>query len=116
MAHVLTLIRFYHHFFHENKTKGNNVIDAKVLRHTTLVILYIVNILIYAKSMLRDALSNGIRVGSHLIKECAWQLKADSSVKGLQFIMNKNQEVAEEYSKNRRRLLRNHFFSLKVDD
>ena len=37
---------------------------------------------------------------SHLIKECAWQLKADSSVKGLHLMMGKNQEVAEEYTKN----------------
>ena len=33
--------------------------------------------------MLRDGLSNGIRVGSHLIKERVWQVKADRSVKGL---------------------------------
>ena len=50
--------------------------------------------------MLRDGLSDGIRVGSHLIKECVWQLKADSSVKGLHLIMGKNQEVAEEYTKS----------------
>ena len=31
---------------------------------------------------------SGIRVGGHLIKECAWQPKADSSVKGLQLIMD----------------------------
>ena len=50
--------------------------------------------------MLRDALSDGIRVGSYLIKECVWQLKADSSVKGLQFIMGRNQKFAGEYNKN----------------
>ena len=50
--------------------------------------------------MLRDGLSDGIRVGSHLIKECVWQLKADRSVKGLHLIMSKNQEAAEEYAKN----------------
>ena len=50
--------------------------------------------------MLRDGLSDGIRVGSHLIKECVWQLKADRSVKGLHLIMGKNQEAAEEYAKN----------------
>ena len=50
--------------------------------------------------MLRDGLSNVIRVGSHLIKECVWQLEADRSVKGLHLIMGKNQEAAEEYSKN----------------
>ena len=52
--------------------------------------------------MLRGGLSDGIgvRVGSHLIKECVWQLKPDRSVKGLHFIMAKNQEVAEEYAKN----------------
>ena len=52
--------------------------------------------------MLRDGLSNGIgvRVGSHLIKECVWQLKTDHSVKGLHFMMVKNQEAAEEYTKN----------------
>lgn len=37
---------------------------------------------------------------SHLIKESVWQLKADSSVKGLHLMMDKNQEVAEEYTKN----------------
>ena len=50
--------------------------------------------------MLRDGLSDGIRVGSHLIKECVWQLKPDRSVKGLHLIMGKNQEAAEEYAKN----------------
>ena len=50
--------------------------------------------------MLRDGLSDGIRVESRLIKECVWQLKADRSVKGLNLIMGKNQEVAEEYTKN----------------
>ena len=50
--------------------------------------------------MLRDGLSDGIRMGSHLIKECVWQLKADSSVKGLHLIMGKNQDAAEEYAKN----------------
>ena len=50
--------------------------------------------------MLRDGLSFGIRVGSHLLKECVWQLNADSSVKGLHLMMGKNQEVAEEYTKN----------------
>ena len=50
--------------------------------------------------MIRDGLSDGIRVGSHLIKECVWQLKADSPVKGLHLIMGKNREVAEEYTKN----------------
>ena len=52
--------------------------------------------------MLRDGLSDGIevRVESHLIKECVWQLKADCSVKGLHLIMGKNQEAAEEYTKN----------------
>ena len=50
--------------------------------------------------MLRDGLRDGIRVGSHLIKECVWQLKADRSVKGLLLIMGKNQESAEEYAKN----------------
>ena len=50
--------------------------------------------------MLRDALSDGIRVGSHFIKECALQLKASISLKGLQLVMDKNQEVAEAYSKN----------------
>ena len=49
--------------------------------------------------MLRDGLSDGIRVGSHLIIECVWQLKADSPVKGLHLIMGKNREVAEEYTK-----------------
>ena len=39
--------------------------------------------------MLRDGLSDGIRVGSHLIKECVWQVKADRSVKGLHLIMGK---------------------------
>ena len=39
-------------------------------------------------------------MGSYLIKEYVWQLKADSSVKGLHLIMGKNQEVAEEYTKN----------------
>ena len=39
-------------------------------------------------------------MGSHLIKECVWQLKADRSVKGLHLIMGKNQEAAEEYAKN----------------
>ena len=48
--------------------------------------------------MLRDGLSNVIRVGSHLIKECVWQLKADRSVKGLHLIMGKNQNAAEEYA------------------
>ena len=50
--------------------------------------------------MLRDTLSDGIRVGSHFIKECALQLKASISLKGLQLVMDKNQEVAEAYSKN----------------
>ena len=50
--------------------------------------------------MLRDGLSNVIRVGSHLIKECVWQLKADRLVKGLHLIMGKNQEAAAEYAKN----------------
>ena len=52
--------------------------------------------------MLRDGLSDGIelRVGSHLIKECVWQLKADRSIKGLHLMMGKNQAVAEEYTKN----------------
>ena len=50
--------------------------------------------------MLRDDLSDGIRVESHLIKECVRQLKADRSVKGLHLMMGKNQEVAEEYTKN----------------
>ena len=50
--------------------------------------------------MLRDGLSDGIRVGSHLIKECVWQLKADRSVKGLHLILGKNQEVADKYTKN----------------
>ena len=50
--------------------------------------------------MLRDGLSDGIRVGRKLIKECVWQLKADRSVKGLHLIMGKNQEAAEEYAKN----------------
>ena len=52
--------------------------------------------------MFRDGLSDGtgVRVGSHLIKECVWQLKADSWVKGLHLIMGKNQEVAEEHTKN----------------
>ena len=39
-------------------------------------------------------------MGSHLIKECVGQLKADCSVKGLHLIMGKNQEVAKEYTKN----------------
>ena len=50
--------------------------------------------------MLRDGLSDGIRVGNLLIKECVWHLKADSSVKGLHLIMGKKQEVVEEYTKN----------------
>ena len=50
--------------------------------------------------MLRDALSDGIRVGSHFIKECALQLKVSISLKGLQLVMDKNQEVAEAYGKN----------------
>ena len=50
--------------------------------------------------MLRDGLSDGIRVGSHLIKECVWQLKADRSVKGLHLILGKNQEIADKYTKN----------------
>ena len=52
--------------------------------------------------MLRDGLSDGIgvRVGSHLIKECLCQLKADSSVKGQHLMMGKNEEVAEENTKN----------------
>ena len=50
--------------------------------------------------MLRDGLSNVIKVGSHLIKECVWQLKADRLVKGLHLIMGKNQEAAEEHAKN----------------
>ena len=50
--------------------------------------------------MFRDGLSHGIRVGSHLIKECVWQLKADRSVKRLHLILGKNQEAAEEYAKN----------------
>ena len=50
--------------------------------------------------MLRDGLSDGIRVGSHLIKECVWQLKADRSVKGLHLILGKNREVADKYTKN----------------
>ena len=50
--------------------------------------------------MLRDGLSDGIRVESHLIKHCVCQLKADSSVKGLHLIIGKNQEGAEEYAKN----------------
>ena len=50
--------------------------------------------------MIRDGLSDGIRVGSHLIKECVWQLKADRSVKGLHLILGKNQEVADKYTKN----------------
>ena len=49
--------------------------------------------------MLRDGSSDGIRVGSHLIKECVWQLKADRSVIGLRLKMGKNQEAAEEYAK-----------------
>ena len=71
--------------------------------------------------MLRDALSDGIRVGSHFIKECALQLKASISLKGLQLVMDKNQEVAEAYSKNinvrnHRRLLRNLLSSMKVQN
>ena len=54
----------------------------------------------YTESMLRDGLSDGIGVGSHLIKECVWQLKVDRSNKGLHLMMGKNQEVAEEYTKN----------------
>ena len=52
--------------------------------------------------MLRYGLSDGIgvRVGSNIIKECVWQLKADRSVKGLHLIIGKNQEGAEEYAKN----------------
>ena len=50
--------------------------------------------------MLRDGLSDGIGVESHLIKEYVWQLKVDRSNKGLHLIMGKNQEVAEEYTKN----------------
>jgi len=50
--------------------------------------------------MLTDALSDNIRVESHFIKECALQLKASSSAKGLQLVIDKNQEVTEEYSKN----------------
>ena len=50
--------------------------------------------------MLRDGLSDGIRVESHLIKQCVCQLKAYSSVKGLHLIIGKNQEGAEEYAKN----------------
>ena len=55
---------------------------------------------IYTESMLRDGLSDGIRVGRHLIKECVWQLTADRSVKDLHIILGKNQEAAEEYAKN----------------
>ena len=55
---------------------------------------------IYTESMLRDGLSDGIRVGRHLIKECVWQLTADRSVKDLHLILGKNQEAAEEYAKN----------------
>ena len=66
--------------------------------YTTLVILYRLQHLCW--TMLRDALSDGIRVGSHFIKECALQLKASISLKGLQLVMDKNQEVAEAYSKN----------------
>ena len=50
--------------------------------------------------MLRDGLSDGIGVGSNLIKECVWQLTADLSVKDLHLILGKNQEGAEEYAKN----------------
>ena len=55
---------------------------------------------IYTESMLRDGLSDGIRMGRHLIKECVWQLTADRSVKDLHLILGKNQEAAEEYAKN----------------
>ena len=55
---------------------------------------------IYTESMLRDGLSDGIRVGRHLIKRCVWQLTADRSVKDLHIILGKNQEAAEEYAKN----------------
>ena len=69
------------------------------MRHILLSLSFIYY-KIYTESMLRDGLSDGIRVGNHLIKECVWQLKADSSVKGLHLIMGKNLEVAEEYTKN----------------
>ena len=69
------------------------------MRHILLSLSFIYY-KIYTESTLRDGLSDGIGVGSHLIKECVWQLKADSPVKGLHLIMGKNQEVAEEYTKN----------------
>ena len=58
---------------------------------------------IYSEALLRDALSGvneGIRVGGHLIKTVRFaddQATLASSVKGLQLMMGKMQESAEEY-------------------
>ena len=67
------------------------------MRHILLSLSF-VYYKIYTESIVRDGLSDGIgvRVGSHLIKECVWKLTADRSVKGLNLIMGKNQEGAEE--------------------
>ena len=68
--------------------------------------------------MLRDGLSDGIGVGSHLIKECVWQLKADSPVKGLHLIMGKigrsQRNTLRISTLERRRLLRNSLHSART--
>ena len=89
MAHDLILMEFYPHYIHESKTKGYNPISTNVFHFTlmrfhfkkTYPVRHILPSLsficykIYTESMLRDGLSDGIRVGGHLIKECVWQLK-----------------------------------------
>ena len=84
MAHVLISMEFYPHYIPESKTKGYNPISINVFHFTLMRFhfkkpkrcaiyyfrypLYITN-QIYTDSMLRDGLSDGIRVESHLIKE-----------------------------------------------